>query len=231
MRLAPPEHEPASQAPRAFAQGTGLVLQSVGLVLFLSTCCVCGFAGQWDPVPSHGQILEGYRHAPPQSWSLGNLAEHPSRAGMMLMAMFMTIGGLAMLVFGLGMQSLKRGAALGALVTVTASLVIVAVAGVGLWVGGGAWVARAWHAVVLLVTIGLLPLTAVAWKQMRSNPPPADLYVLPADFDEAAYKRSIRGVKEPEPEDLAARRQRLEAELRQVERLERERGEQRTGNQ
>ena len=247
---------------RAFARGTGLLLQTLGFVLFISTCCICSLAGQWESVPSRAELLNPSlaeeqpasdpppsgspaptdlgtssdlakkvepsashvaRHTtlPPTSGSLAELMGKPVQAGMMLMAMFMTVGGLALVVFGLGMQSEKRGSGTGALIVVGGSLLVLILAGIGLWSGPASWLARLWHGLVFLVLCGLLPFVFVSWRQMRAHPPPDDLYVVDGDFDVDTYKRSIRQTR-VSPESIAQRRATLEAELRELDRLEQE---------
>ena len=203
--------------PRAFAQGVGLVLQAVGMVLFLTTCCVCSLSGQWDRILSRGEVLELQQEQEPVSWAARDLIDRPAGAAMMLLTMFMTIGGLAMLAFGLGMQSHKPSSALGALITTLVADGVLIIAGVGLWVGAAHWLARLWHAVIALVVFTLTPMTVMAYRQMRAHPPPDDLYVVPADFDVDAYKRSVRNSAPPSPEQVAARRRRLQEELDELE--------------
>lgn len=217
-----PSSEPP---PRAFAQGTGLVLQAVGAVLFLTTCCVCSLSGQWETVLSRGEILESQQDDQALNWSAADLIDRPGQAAMMLMAMFMTVGGLAMLAFGLGMQSEKRHSALGAVLTILAADGVLIVAAVGLWAGETHWLARLWHAAMMLTVLLLTPMTIVAYRQMRADPPPEDLYVVPEDFDIDAYKRQVRGTAPPTPQDVAARRKRLEAELDELDREEKNRQE------
>ena len=215
-----PDAAPDS-APRAIARGTGILLQTVGTALFLSTCCVCSLAGRWDPVLSHDVVMEQQRQGTITDWSLADLAAQPHRAGMMLMAMFMTVGGLAFLVFGLGMQSEKRGSATGALLTALLALLILAVAGAGLWIGSAAWAARVWHALMALVVLAITPLIVASWRQMLRDPPAPDLYDVPADFDVDAYKRQLREQKPLTPQEAAERRAALEAEVARLREIER----------
>lgn len=205
----------------AMARGTGLLLQTAGTTLFLSTCCVCALAGRWDPVLSHEVLIEHQREGTTPDWSLMDLAAHPARAGMMLLAMFMTVGGLAFLVFGLGMQSEKRGSATGALLTNVLALLILVLAGVGLWIDSAAWSARAWHALMTLAILAITPLIVASWRQMQRNPPDRDLYAVPADFDIDAYKRQLREQAPLTPAQAAERRATLEDEIERLREIER----------
>ncbi len=181
-----PPHPPLPQEPqppRAFAQGVGVLLQTVGMVLFLSTCCVCSVAGAWDPTMDRAEVLNLIQTDQPVGVTLLGLLDQPGRAGVMLTVMFTTVGGLAMAGFGLGLQAQKPKSGWGAFVTNVLMLSVLIVAGVGLWVGQASWVARVWHA---LLTVLVAVLTGFAWvalKQMIANPPPADIEVLPKDFE------------------------------------------------
>lgn len=207
-------------SPRAMTRGTGLLLQTMGFVLFVSTCCVCALAGWRDPVLSREVVLEQQREGTAFDWSLADLASQPDRAGMMLLAMFMTVGGLAFLVFGLGMQSEKRGSATGAALTTALVILILIVSGIGLWVGGATWTALAWHALLTLVVLAVTPLVVASWRQMANNPPDPDLYNVPADFDVDAYKRQLREQAPLTPQQAADRRATLETEIERLRRIE-----------
>jgi len=207
-------------SPRAMTRGTGLLLQTMGFVLFVSTCCICALAGRWDPVLSREVVLEQQRDGTAFDWSLADLASQPDRAGMMLLAMFMTVGGLAFLVFGLGMQSEKRGSATGAALTTALAILILVVSGTGLWIGGATWAALAWHAVLTVVVLAVAPLVVASWRQMANNPPDPDLYDVPADFDIDAYKRQLREQAPLTPKQAADRRATLETEIERLRRIE-----------
>ena len=224
MNSVPSEDERSSEeepSPRAFAQGTGVLLQTVGMVLFFSTCCVCSLAGLWDPLMSRPQVIQQLQDNQPIGMTLWTLFEHPAEAGMMLMVMFMTVGGLAMAGFGLGLQTDKARSAWGALVTLIVMLMFLAVAGAGIWIGEASWAARIWHGVLFVLMWILLGFVWVALRQVLANPPPADIGVLPADF-KIPYSHyhddppDVRLAKE-----LAQRRARLEAEQLELDRLQR----------
>ena len=160
--------------PRAFAQGTGVVLQTVGMVMFLSTCCVCSFAGMWDPPMSRAQVIEQLQQDRPLGVTLNNLWDQPAKAGMMLMVMFMTIGGLAMAGFGLGMQSERPRSAPAAMATNLLMLAVLTLAGIGIWADTATWRVRLWHGLLTGVIIVVTGFTWAAWKEIRKNPPPAN---------------------------------------------------------
>lgn len=181
----PPRSPDLLPAPRPLARGTGLVLQIVGGVLFLGACCVCSSAGLWDPVMSRGEAAEHAQAAAlPTDWG---------RVGAMLLVMFTTIGGLAMLVFGLGMQQDRPRATGPALISVAALCAVLVASGTMLWSGSGPWALRLVAAVLLLVMLPLLGLCIAAWREVRNDPPPAGHNILPPDADIDALKAEARG--------------------------------------
>ena len=105
----PDQETEVTPSPRAFAQGVGLVLQTVGFILFMSSCCICSVAGLWDPTLTRGQVVEQLEQAKTIGIDITTLFNEPAKAGLMLTVMFATIVGLALAVFGLGLQSEKRG--------------------------------------------------------------------------------------------------------------------------
>ncbi len=167
---------------RAFAQGTGVLLQGVGMTLFLSTCCVCSLAGLWDPVASRAQVIERLGQGRPIGVTLGDLFHQPAKAGMMLMVMFMTVGGLAMAGFGLGLQSDRPRSAWWAFVTTVLMLVVLSLAGTGLWVDQASWAVRVWHGLLTLTVAVIVGFTWVALRQSLAHPPPPELVSAP-DLD------------------------------------------------
>lgn len=172
--------------PRPLTRGAGLVLQVVGGVLLLGGCCVCGTAGMWDPVISRGEavrVAEG---------GAAVLAD-PGRLGAMLTVMFATVGGLAMLVFGLGMQQDRRRAAPAATLSMMILLLVLIAAGVGLWTGSGPWALRLANTALVLVTVMLTVLCVAACREVRADPPPDGPTILPPDADLDALKAEARG--------------------------------------
>lgn len=107
----------------------------------------------------------------------------PATAGLSLMVLFTTVGGLALAVFGLGLQSDKPRASLAAVVTAALWLLILIAAGICLWVGSASIVAKIWNLVLILIAALLLGFALVAWKQVRQFPPPPGLDILPPDFE------------------------------------------------
>lgn len=172
--------------PRPLTRGAGLLLQIIGGALLLGGCCVCGTAGMWDPVISRGEAAQVAQAGAP-------VLHDPGRLGAMLTVMFATVGGLAMLVFGLGMQQDRPRAAPAAALSMLALLPVLIGAGVGLWMGRGPWMLRLANAALVLVTVMLAALCATAWREVRADPPPAGPTLLPADANLDALKAEARG--------------------------------------
>ena len=155
-----------------------MVLQTVGVILFLMNCCVCSAAGLWDPMPGRAQIAARYQVDPTPDVTFTDLWRQPAKAGLTGTVMGTTIGGLAMVVFGLGLQTDRRGAAWGALAATSTLGLVLLVCAVALWVGQAPVPARLWHAVLTATTVLLVGLCIAAARQIRSNPPPAGPQVI-----------------------------------------------------
>ncbi|MAG16933.1 MAG: hypothetical protein CMJ21_02575 [Phycisphaerae bacterium] len=188
---APNDSGTTTPSPRAFAQGTGIVLQTVGVILFLSTCCVCTSAGLWDPAVMPGTIDFSANDTDGPT-RLADLRSDPGKVGLMLTVVSMTVGGLALAVFGLGLQSDKPRASCGATVTVIVLVIVLIAAGVALWRGESSITVRVWHAVLTAITALLVPFVLTSLKQVSMHPPPSELDVLPPDFDVDAFKEHHR---------------------------------------
>ena len=93
------------------------------------------------------------------------------------------MGGLALIVFGLGLQSEKPRSGWGALITSAALLAVLIVAGIALWTGGASAASLLWHAVMSLVVAVLIGFAIVALREMRANPPSGALHMVPHDYD------------------------------------------------
>jgi hypothetical protein len=178
-----PAHAPG---PRPLTRGTGLLLQIVGGALLLGGCCVCGTSGMWDPVMSRGEAVRAVETAAP-------LVADAGRLGAMLTVIFTTLGGLAMLVFGLGMQQDRPRAAPAATLSMLALLPVLIGGGVGLWTASGPWVLRLANAALVLVVAALTAMCVAAWREVRADPPPAGPTLLPPDADLDALKSEARG--------------------------------------
>ena len=209
--------------PRAFAHGVGLVLQTVGVVLFLSSCCICASARMWERPPTQSEVIDQLAADPTLAdRSLRDWLDDPTRTSVMLTVMFSTVGGLAMAGFGLGLQAERRRAPAGAVVVTAGLLTVLLVAAPGLWTDAAGWGIRLWHALACIVVAVLLVMSAAAWRQFRVNPPPTDVDIVPP-----GTKIPYSWYHDDPPEvrmaaEIAARRARLDAERAEIDQLERE---------
>ncbi|MEX2213668.1 MAG: hypothetical protein WD768_06050 [Phycisphaeraceae bacterium] len=174
---------PSVPPVRAFAQGTGVLLQVVGIMLFLVTSCMCVFAGVWDPPLSKDAAAETLeKEADPQSALLAIAAE-PGRLGKFLTVVISSVAGLSLAVFGLGLQSDKPRAALGAVITAFLWLATLLTGGVMLWTGAGTIAMRIWNFLLVAAAAIVLAFTIAALRQVLRHPPPKGLEILPPDFE------------------------------------------------
>lgn len=116
------------------------------------------------------------------------LAE-PGRAGVSIMVVFSTVCGLALAGFGLGLQADKPRAGIGAVISASAWLLSLVVAGVCLWIGQASWFARGTNAGFVVIALIVLAFTVAAWREVRANPPPPGLEILPPGFEIPKYGR------------------------------------------
>lgn len=217
-----PPPPPVTPPPRAFAQGTGIVLQTAGMLLFLSSCCVCSLTGLWDPVSTPAQTIEQMRSGEPVITTVDRLFTDPARAGYMLHAVGSTVGGLAMAVFGLGLQAERRRAGWGAFISATATYGVLMTAWVCLWLGDAGIATKIWNLTLVFAVIVLVGFAWFALQQVRATPPPADIDVVPrgAKIPYSFYHDDPPDVRLAK--ELANRKAKLEAEREEIERLERE---------
>jgi hypothetical protein len=217
------EGKPAAEPPppRAFAQGTGLLLQTIGALLLMTNCCVCSTAFMWDPQRPPAAAQENLADEDALS-KLRNMINEPGRTGLMLTIVGSTVCGLGMMGFGLGLQSDRRRSAAGALVTCVLFMLIMIAAGVGLWTGEATFTARVWQAILAALGVMTTGFTFAAWREVRANPPPTGVDIIPPDFK---IPYSVYHDDPPDvrlAKEIANRRAQLEAEQRELDQLERE---------
>jgi len=207
--------------PRAFAQGAGLLLQTIGAILLMTNCCICSTAFMWDPQRPPDQARENITDQTAFS-KLQHLLDQPGRTGLMLTIVGATVCGLALMGFGLGLQSDRRRSATGALATGVVFTLLMLAAAAALWTGEATLTARLWQALLTVLAVVVTGFALAAWREVRANPPPDDVDLLPPDF-KIPYSMyhddppDVRLAKE-----IANRRAHLEAEQRELEQLERE---------
>lgn len=208
MPDAPPTSGQPAPPPRAFTQGVGLLFQWVGVTLFLASFFVCCASGLVSRDRATQTDLTTFGWGPYTAQRAVTIA--------LLCAVFF---GLALAGLGLGLQAQSRRAP-------WMSIVLTAVAG-AFWlvhatffVTTSMWV-LALFAVVMTAGFGLLlALSIAARREMRRDPPPPNLDVLPAD-----YRVPYSHYHEDPPEvrlarELEQRRQRLAVQQKELEMLE-----------
>ncbi len=90
---------------------------------------------------------------------------------------------MALAAFGLGLQSDKPRASLGALVSSTLTLLALLAGAIGLWSGPASLAGRLMNHLALLVVALLTLLCFGARAEVLRHPPPPDLETLPPDWE------------------------------------------------
>jgi hypothetical protein len=201
--------ESPAAPPRAFTQGVGTVFQFTGVTMFLVLFFVCCFSSllskDFATTTRLGDV----------GWG--------SYSGQRAVSVGLVIGilqGMALAGIGLGLQAQRRRSATLALVTC-----LIAAA---FWIAHVVFFAVTAKSIALaivttilaMVSIVLLILSLVAAGEMRRDPPPEGLELLPAD-----YKVPYSHLHQDPPEvrlarELEQRRQRLEVQQKELEALE-----------
>lgn len=220
-RSTPPE--PLGRPPpRAFAQGAGVVMQTLGAILFFSSCCICISTAAWDPLTPREQVLSDMARGDHPGVGLSTLLERPAAAGYMITAVTATVGGLAICVLGLGLQADRGRAALAQLLATAAVTLLLALAAVALWRGAAPIMVKLWNHGLLVLMAGLTAMAWIAHRQVRAAPPPPDIDLVPPG---AKIPYSFYHDDPPEvrlAKELENRRARLRAEQAELDRLQQE---------
>lgn len=220
QNLSPPPTQPGSSPPppRAFTQGLGTVFQFVGVMLFVTTMFVCCASSLLSrDTATHSDLTKiGWRFSSGSSSDPTYSAQRATTLTVMLGVFF----GLALAGVGLGLQAQSRRAPGFAL---TLSLLAS-----GFWLVQSVFFATAMRSVMLtsictilfIVFAILAGMSLVAFREMRGNPPPAGLEILPKD-----YRPPYSHLHEEPPEvrlakELEDRRRRLEVQQKELEMLE-----------
>ena len=203
-----PARSPSSQPPRAFTQGVGLLFQWVGVTLFLASFFVC----------CASSLLSRDRATQTDLTRVGWGAYTAQRA-VTISLVCAVFFGMALAGVGLGLQAQGRRApwmsvALTGVATLFWLVHAVFFATVSLWM-------MMLISVALTVVFAVLLTFAVgARREMRRDPPPPDLEVLPAD-----YRVPYSHYHQDPPEvrlaaELDQRRRRLAVQQKELEMLE-----------
>jgi hypothetical protein len=208
----------APTPPRAFAQGVGVVLQGLGVIMALTNCCICSLGGLWDPNLTSHEARQVMADQPEVITDPGSYLRDPVRAAGAATLLLATIGGLGLAAFGLGMQADRPRPAYAALATNLLLAAVFLAAGVALWTADAGWWLRSWHALLTLLALLALPFTIGATVQVVRHPPPPVDETLPPGFD----VRDVLAGEKPSRRKVAQLRAKLEIEQRELDRLERE---------
>ncbi len=213
--VAPPSPDP-TPPPRAFTQGVGTVYQFTGVTLFLATMAICCGSGLMSMDTAKREDLARI------GWHVfgQNRPLYSAQKGISVAATVAVGLGVSLAAVGLGLQGTRPHSAQGAtLVSGIGTLFYlfhaiffaVVLRSIGLTLV---------CAVLSLAFGGLLALAIGAWREMRLNPPPADLTILPPD-----YKVPYSHMHDEAPEvryaaELEQRRRRLEVQQKEIEAME-----------
>jgi hypothetical protein len=202
------EPAPTPPPPRAFTQGVGLLFQWVGVTLFLASFFVC----------CASSLLSRDRATQTELTRVG-WADYTAQQAVTISLVCAVFFGMALAGVGLGLQAQTRRAPwmsvmLTGLATVFWLVHAVFFATVSVWM-------MTLISLALTVVFALMLAFALgARREMRRDPPPPDLEVLPAD-----YKIPYSHYHDDPPEvrlaaELDQRRRRLAVQQKELEMLE-----------
>lgn len=210
---------PSMPPPRAFTQGVGTVFQFVGVMLFLASMFVCCGSGLLSrQTATNAELSRIGWHLPGASRD-----EPPVFSAQRAVTLAVTCGvffGVALACAGLGLQAQNRHAPAGA---VALSALGTIFWGVQTVFAIDAMRSILFAAICLLLLVGfatMLGLSIASAREMRRNPPPPSMGVLPAD-----YKIPYSHYHPDPPEvrlaaELEQRRQKLAVQQKELEMLE-----------
>ncbi len=202
------EPAPTPPPPRAFTQGAGLLFQWVGVTLFVASFFVC----------CASSLLSRDRATQTELTRVG-WADYTAQQAVTISLVCAVFFGMALAGVGLGLQAQTRRAPwmsvmLTGLATVFWLVHAVFFATVSVWM-------MTLISLALTVVFALMLAFALgARREMRRDPPPPDLEVLPAD-----YKIPYSHYHDDPPEvrlaaELDQRRRRLAVQQKELEMLE-----------
>lgn len=150
--------------PRAFAQATGFVFQIVGMILLCGGCC-------FGPVVGWFQGEQPAAPADVAAW-IRNSPTHQLLVAACIIAN--GVAGLALAVFGMGLQQERKSSGTGALIAACVlSAVYVGCAVVAI-VTGMSLPRIAVHVLLAGGTVVLVLMASAARHTMQVHPPPPD---------------------------------------------------------
>ncbi len=208
---------PEAPAPRAFAQGVGLLTQAVGAIVLFVTCCLCcGVAfveGEVWQNRSPAEAIQARPHDP------SSLSPSSATVGHAVLLAASAVGGLCLVGFGVGLQADRgRLPAIGSAASTLAMLAAYAFAILRLVQGNAGLGFIILATALALAAAGLCALTIPACAQVVRHPPEN---AAPPVTDEApddpwARKRDEEGNLILTPEQAQRREKELLAELQRL---------------
>ncbi|MGH7176537.1 MAG: hypothetical protein ACREJC_04070, partial [Tepidisphaeraceae bacterium] len=174
-----PVADDATPPPRAFTQGVGTVYQFVGVTLFLASMFVCCASGLLSKDTATRRDLTRV------GWRMGDATAEPVYSAQRAITISLVLSvffGMALAGLGLGLQAQARLAA-----PIATVLTLFATA---FWVTQVAFFSMVLGSVVLvgvsaalaLLMGAMCALASGAWRDMRRDPPPESLAILPRDY-------------------------------------------------
>lgn len=169
--------------PTSICPACGRVFQTVGLILFLGTCC-------WWPFTNFTQ-QEIKSTEPSRLMPLVSVDAPLSQRWVLTVMIVSVVSGLALMVVGLGVQFERRNAA-------RAAMWLTAFVGLLFWIYVGWAVFRAPAVMrivaasfLALVWTGLFVVAGAAAAHLKKYPPPIDSESSLSSHDEAALRRDL----------------------------------------
>jgi hypothetical protein len=177
----------APHNPRVFAIGSGVVLQTVGTLFALGSCCL------WSTSTFYMDRAE----APAARWS-DFLFANPIAAAWTIGILTTFVGGIGLVAAGIGLQGEQPSS--GALAMVVSGLMTLLLAALGilLMVAERAYVLSITPLVLALVCGLLFALSGHSASVLRRFPPPPDLSSATPEILEEQRRRREERIREME---------------------------------
>jgi hypothetical protein len=217
--MPPQDLSPSSPSPpRAFTQGVGTVFQFAGVTLFFVLMFVCCASGLLSPRTAIRKDLSNIGW--PHDVTPDSTAAYSVPKAMTVALAFGVFCGIALAGLGLGLQATHRKTPLAAILLTGFACVLYLVHCIFFASTIHSWLLSLVCLTAVILFAVLLALSVAAAKEMRSNPPPSDQEVLPAD-----YKVPYSHLHQDPPEvrlahELQQRKERLAVQQKELEALE-----------
>ena len=184
-----PESPRTEVSPRAFAVGTGLCCQAVGLVFLLGSCCVWSLsANVVEPSPE------------PAERRTDDLVGDRLPAAVLMIGLAVTlVGGMALVAVGTGLQGERPSSGILAMVVTGLMTGVYAASAVLLIVHTGSVMKALAPVLPALATSILFLLAGYSASVLRRFPPPPDQSVATPEFLEACRQEREERLKRSNP--------------------------------